>query len=112
MQPSTQPLVVILTHEHTDFGALASLLAAARLSAQRPRPPRQMNRNLEAFLADYAELLPFVRQDDLPKRRIEEFIAVDTQTIQPLRGQCSSHGPDNRPSPADARAARGLELLG
>jgi len=87
MQPSTQPLVVILTHEHTDFDALASLLAAARLYPHSvPVLPRQMNRNLEAFLADYAELLPFVRQDDLPKRRIEEFIAVDTQTIQPLRG--------------------------
>jgi tRNA nucleotidyltransferase (CCA-adding enzyme) len=87
MQPSTQPLVVILTHEHTDFDALASLLAAARLYPHSvPILPRQMNRNLEAFLADYAELLPFVRQDDLPKRRIDEFIAVDTQTVQPVRG--------------------------
>ena len=62
-----------------------------------------MNRT-RGLPADYAELLPFVRQDDLPKRRIEEFIAVDTQTIQPLRGMSARHGPDNRPSPADARA--------
>ncbi len=87
MQPPTQPLVVILTHEHTDFDALASLLGAARLYPHSvPVLPRQLNRNLEAFLAEYAELLPFVRLDDLPRRRIDEFIAVDTQTIQPMRG--------------------------
>lgn len=87
MQPANPSLVVILTHEHTDFDALASLLAASRLYPHGlPVLPRQMNRNLEAFLADYRDLLPFVRLEDLPKRRIEEFIAVDTQTVQPVRG--------------------------
>lgn len=78
---------VVLTHEHTDFDALASMLAAARLYPQSvPVLPRQLNRNLEAFLAEYRDLLPFVRLDDLPKRRIEHVIAVDTQTVQPIRG--------------------------
>ena len=50
-----QPVSVILTHEHTDFDALASMLAAARFYPHAtPVLPRQMNRNLEAFLAEYA----------------------------------------------------------
>ena len=82
-----QPVTVILTHEHTDFDALASMLAAARIYPHAtPVLPRQMNRNLEAFLAEYAEMLPFVRLEDLPKRRIDQVILVDTQTVQPIRG--------------------------
>ena len=83
----SQTMTVILTHEHTDFDALASMLAAARLYPNAtPVLPRQMNRNLEAFLAEYAEMLPFVALEDLPKRRIEQVILVDTQTVQPIRG--------------------------
>lgn len=86
--PSSTPVpTLILTHEHTDFDALASLLAASRLYPQSvPVLPRQLNRNLEAFLADYRDLLPFLRLDDLPKRRVERVILVDTQVVQPVRG--------------------------
>ena len=87
MQGQIAPLTVILTHEHTDFDALASMLAAARLyPGAVPVLPRQMNRNLEAFLAEYQDLLPFVRQEDLSKRRIDRVIAVDAQSVQPVRG--------------------------
>lgn len=87
MNNSTPSLVVVLTHEHTDFDALASMLAASRLYPQSvPVLPRQINRNLEAFLADYRDLLPFTRLEDLPRRRIDHVIAVDTQTVQPVRG--------------------------
>jgi tRNA nucleotidyltransferase (CCA-adding enzyme) len=80
-------LTVILTHEHTDFDALASMLAASRLYPHAvPVLPHQMNRNLEAFLAVYRDLLPFVPMDDLPRRRIENLVLVDTQSLQPLRG--------------------------
>ncbi len=80
-------VTVILTHEHTDFDALASMLAAARLYPHAtPVLPRLMNRNLEAFLAEYGEVLPFVRLEDLPRRRIDSVILVDTQTVQPIRG--------------------------
>ena len=50
--PTASPSqVLILTHEHTDFDALASMLAASRLYPQSvPVLPRQINRNLEAFL--------------------------------------------------------------
>jgi len=81
------PVTVILTHEHTDFDALASLLAASRLyPTAAPILPRQMNRNLEAFLAEYAEVLPFVRLEEYPRRRIDSVVLVDTQTVQPIRG--------------------------
>ncbi len=87
MPGNSSSLVLILTHEHTDFDALASLLAAARLYPQAvPVLPRLMNRNLETFLTTYGELLPFVRLEDLPKRRVERVVAVDTQTVQPVRG--------------------------
>lgn len=84
------PYTVILTHEHTDFDALASLLAAARLYPHAvPVLPRQMNRNLESFLAVYQDVLPFTRLEDLPRRRPERVILVDTQTVQPVRGMTS-----------------------
>jgi tRNA nucleotidyltransferase (CCA-adding enzyme) len=80
-------LTVILTHEHTDFDALASMLAASRLYPDAvPVLPHQINRNLEAFLAVYRDILPFVHLDDLPRRRVENLILVDTQSVQPLRG--------------------------
>ncbi|MGE5602078.1 MAG: CBS domain-containing protein [Nitrososphaerales archaeon] len=103
-----EPVSVILTHEHTDFDALASMLAAARINPHAtPVLPRQMNRNLEAFLSEYAEMLPFVRLEDLPKRRIDHVILVDTQTVQPIRGmsaqtsvQIIDHHPLARELPA------------
>jgi len=106
---SHAPLVIILTHEHTDFDALASMLAAARLYPQAvPVLPRQMNRNLESFLAVYRDALPFVRLEDLPRRRIDHVILVDTQTVQPVRGmhagvtgQIIDHHPAMRELPAD-----------
>lgn len=77
---------LVLTHERTDFDALASLLAAARLYPQAvPVLPRQMNRNLEAFLTVYGDSLPFVRLEDLPKGRVDRVIVVDTQTVQQVR---------------------------
>jgi tRNA nucleotidyltransferase (CCA-adding enzyme) len=96
---------VILTHEHTDFDALASMLAAARLYPEAiPVLPRQMNRNLEAFLAVYRDVLPFVRLEDLPRRRIDYVVLVDTQTVQPLRGmhaRTMGHIIDHHPAPRD-----------
>ena len=87
MPTASSTHVLILTHEHTDFDALASMLAASRLYPQSvPVLPRQINRNLEAFLSDYHDLLPFMHLEDLPKRRVDHVIAVDTQTVQPVRG--------------------------
>jgi len=78
---------VILTHEHTDFDALASLLAAAKLHPEAvPVLPRQMNRNLRDFLALYGQEFPFADPKQLRRRRIDRALLVDTQSIPSLKG--------------------------
>jgi tRNA nucleotidyltransferase (CCA-adding enzyme) len=78
---------VILTHENTDFDALASLLGASKLYPEAiPVLPRRPNRNLRHFLTLYCDDLPFVEADDLPHRPIERVILVDTQSLTTLKG--------------------------
>jgi tRNA nucleotidyltransferase (CCA-adding enzyme) len=79
--------IVILTHEHTDFDALASLLAAHKLYPNAvPVLPRMINRNLRDFLALYRSALPFRLQEELPRRRVDYVIVVDTQTFSTIKG--------------------------
>jgi len=78
---------VILTHENTDFDALASLLGAAKLYPQaKPVVPRRPNRNLRDFLTLYWDELPFLQHDELPRGRIRRVILVDTQALPHLKG--------------------------
>ena len=78
---------VILTHEHTDFDALASMLGAYKLHPHAvPVLPRSLNRNLQGFLALYRSGLPFRRQEELPKQHIDYAIVVDTQAYATIRG--------------------------
>ncbi len=78
---------VILTHEHADFDALASLLGAALLfPGALPVLPRTINRNGQAFLALYRSSLPFIEPDRMPKGQIERAILVDTRTFNAVKG--------------------------
>ena len=78
---------VILTHENTDFDALASLLGAAKLYPQaKPVVPRRPNRNLRDFLTLYWDELPFLQHDELPRGSIRRVILVDTQVLPHLKG--------------------------
>jgi tRNA nucleotidyltransferase (CCA-adding enzyme) len=79
---------LILTHENTDFDALASQLAAWKLYPQAiPVLPRRPNRNLRDFLTIYWDELPFVSHEDLPRRgEVERIILVDTQTLVTPKG--------------------------
>ena len=78
---------VILTHEHTDFDALASMLAAHKLYPHAvPVLPRSLNRNLRDFLALYRSALPFRVQEEMPRRRVDFAIVVDTQTFATVKG--------------------------
>jgi tRNA nucleotidyltransferase (CCA-adding enzyme) len=101
---------LILTHENTDFDALASQLAAWKLWPQaRPVLPRRPNRNLRDFLTLYWDELPYVRYEDLPRRmEVERIILVDTQTLVTPKGmtddttvQIIDHHPLSRDLPAN-----------
>jgi tRNA nucleotidyltransferase (CCA-adding enzyme) len=101
---------LILTHENTDFDGLASQLAAWKLYPQaQPVLPRRPNRNLRGFLTLYWDELPYVRHEDLPRRRdLERIILVDTQTLITPKGmtpgttvQIIDHHPLGRDLPAN-----------
>jgi len=78
---------IILTHERTDFDGLASILGAYLLEQHLiPVLPRQMNRNVEAFLMLYGVELPFVDPRDLPGDPIESVCLVDTQSMTSIKG--------------------------
>ena len=81
------PMALILTHEKTDFDAVASMLGAHKLyPAAVPLLPRYLNRNVQQFLNLYWDALPFVRAEDWRKRLVEQVILVDTQTVANVRG--------------------------
>ena len=78
---------VILTHEHTDFDGLASLLAAHKLYTHAKAVlPQRPNRNLIAFLSLYQDGLPFVRREEVERTRVTEAFLVDTQAASPIKG--------------------------
>ena len=78
---------VILTHEHADFDALASLLGAALLfPGAIPVLPRTINRNGQAFLALYRSSLPLTEPDRMPKGQVKQAILVDTRTFNAVKG--------------------------
>ena len=77
---------VILTHEQSDFDAIASLLGASLLHEQAlPVLPRRLNRNVQAFVNFYGIELPFHRPEDLPAQPIESAILVDTQSLPSIK---------------------------
>ncbi len=80
-------MILILTHENSDFDAVASQLAAHRLYPDgTPLLSRRVNRNANQFLALYWDSLPFRRPDQWRRQRIEKVILVDTQSVPSVRG--------------------------
>lgn len=78
---------IILTHEHTDFDALASLLGAALLfPGSVPLLPYQLNRNVNEFVTLYRNLFPFLHPRELPRSRIGRVIFVDTRSANLPKG--------------------------
>ncbi|MEW5718012.1 MAG: CBS domain-containing protein [Chloroflexota bacterium] len=77
----------ILTHENADFDALAALLGAKKIYPEAlPILPRRLNRNVRDFCALYADALPFLRPEDLPRRHFRAIVVVDSQGVQSARG--------------------------
>ncbi len=78
---------LILTHEHTDFDALASLVAAKKLFPEAEALlPRHLNRNLQAFLSLYGEAFPLEQAKTWPRRAVDRIVLVDAQSFQAPRG--------------------------
>jgi len=78
---------IILTHEQTDFDALASMLAAHLLDKRSiPVLPRRLNRNVQAYITLYGLDMPFVDPRDLPKKKIDNITLVDTQSMVSVKG--------------------------
>jgi len=86
-------MLLIMTHEKTDFDALASQLAAHKLYPQgTPLLSRELNRNVQQFLNLYWDALPFVRMDEWQRQRVEEVILVDTHNLNSVRGLVKDPG--------------------
>jgi len=78
---------IILTHERTDFDALASLLGASLLFPDAlPVLPRQMNRNVRDFLALYKNHFRFIAPADMPRGKARRAILVDTRAANSPKG--------------------------
>lgn len=83
----TRELDIILTHERTDFDALASMLGAARLFPEAlPVLPRQINRNVRNFLALYKDHFPFISVEEMPRGKVRRAILVDTRAVNSPKG--------------------------
>lgn len=80
-------LEVILTHEHTDFDALASMLGASILFPDAlPVLPHQLNRNVQEFLVLHKDQLPFLIDRDVPRGRVSRAILVDSRAVNWIKG--------------------------
>ncbi|UCC52508.1 MAG: DHH family phosphoesterase, partial [Anaerolineaceae bacterium] len=80
-------MLLILTHEKSDFDAIASQLGARKLfPVGIPLLPRHLNRNVQQFLNLYWDVLPFMRAEEWRRKRVDEVILVDTQNLNSVRG--------------------------
>ncbi len=97
------PMKIILTHEQTDFDALASMLGAYLLDETAvPVLPRRINRNVRAFITIYGAELPFVDPRDLRGQTIASVCLVDTQSLTSIKGM----GPQTRVHVVDHHTPR------
>ncbi|GAB4472898.1 MAG: CBS domain-containing protein [Anaerolineae bacterium] len=78
---------IILTHDHSDFDAVAAQLGAHKLMPGAvPVISNHVHRNVQHFLSLYWDALPFVQAKELPREPIEHVILVDTQNLLTVRG--------------------------
>jgi tRNA nucleotidyltransferase/poly(A) polymerase len=96
---------VILTHEQSDFDAVAASLGAWLLDeTSTPLLANRLNRNVRHFLNLYGAELPFVESRDLSGENIEAITLVDTQSLVTLKGlnkQTRVHVIDHHPRRTD-----------
>jgi tRNA nucleotidyltransferase (CCA-adding enzyme) len=80
-------MLLILTHENSDFDAVASQLAAHKLYPEGvPLLSWRVNRNVEQYLSLYWDAFDFVRPADWRRQRVSRVLLVDTLTLPSVRG--------------------------
>ena len=78
---------LILSHENADFDAVASQLAASKITPDSVMLlSRRLNRNVAQFLTLYWDAFRFVRPSEWRKRQVKEVLLVDTQALNTVRG--------------------------
>ena len=78
---------VILTHEHADFDAIASLLGGALLFPDAMAVlPHNLKRNVKGFLSLYLTQFPFIEPRNLPRGQVERAILMDTRNVNAVKG--------------------------
>ena len=78
---------LIVTHENSDFDAVASLLGAAKLyPGAHVVIPNRLNRNVRDFLHLYWDEFSFAWPHNLPRDPVTRLTMVDTQHVPPIRG--------------------------
>lgn len=106
---------LILTHEHADFDAFASLLAAALLHPQAfPILPHHLNRNVQNFYTLYRNRLPFLDRGHRPHGKVEQITMVDSQHLPQVRGRTEHtrfHIIDHHPRQHDGSDTVSLTLV-
>lgn len=80
-------MLLILTHEKSDFDAVAAQLAAHKLFPDGvPLLSRHLNRNVQHFLTLYLDVLPFQHMEEWQRQRVDEVLLVDTSSVNNVRG--------------------------
>lgn len=80
-------MILILTHENSDFDAVASQWAAHRLHPEAtPLLARRVNRNVHQYLTLYWASFNYMAAEDWERRRVDKVFLVDTQALPSLRG--------------------------
>jgi nanoRNase/pAp phosphatase (c-di-AMP/oligoRNAs hydrolase)/CBS domain-containing protein len=75
----TEVETIITTHKHTDFDAIASLVAATLLYPDaKPLLPKPVNPNVKAFLSLHKDVFPWLDKPAPEVERVERLIVVDT----------------------------------
>ncbi len=80
-------MILILTHENSDFDAVASQWAAHRLQPEAtPLLARRVNRNVHQYLTLYWTAFNYMAAEDWERRRVDRVLLVDSQSLPSLRG--------------------------
>jgi len=78
---------IVVTHKHTDFDALSSLVAASIIYTDaRPVLPKTLNPNVKAFLSIHKDLFPLWDLDAVDLRNVTGLFVVDTARGERVEG--------------------------